>query len=1082
MTDIPLFKDPCEANQLQDRLNQLVNAINSKLSSGGGYNPGAVTITGGTINGTAIGSVTPSTGSFTALNATSGFINGDGIVTLTAAQSVSNKAFTTSSWTGGTIAGAIINSSTVGLTTPAAAKFTTATLTTSLIFPDSTVQTTAAVNNADVNLRHVRIACVATSIYGTNYSQWTNFVTRYGAFVFGTLNGGNAGQQAEDCANHFHTNVVSQDPAICMLAIASNDFLGGLPTDAPVPGRGSIANAKFYLVRIIEQARAAGIRVAITTEPYRNPPQTGVNSNPIYWNSTYLPALVASYNDPNIILIDTAGVLANTTTGVSLTPIPQTNGTGTNGASSFVVASATGITLGMYCYANSGALTTPTTGCRVIGISGTTITFSGTISGTLNETIYFYSTFIDNVHPSPIGASAQADLIYTSMNAAGWLPTYHSPKPLTSDASAAGIDNLIANGTLEGGSSAGVGTGWTNTFTSPSITTNANFIGSVQQVTLAPGDASGKLLFTPSANVITYRGRWIYVSCKVAFANFAANGAICDVRGTFDQAAPALPSQFTAAFNQPVYYSNVSWADGVYTFTSRFKVPQNASSFGFLITNTLPFPSGAASTGTIQVGEVACFDNDNPLEDRTPTSPATVIGSGSVSAYVISPYDSYLGMDATAGSVSKALPAATAWTGRKITVKKTDASVNTITITGAVDGSSVLSAQYQFATFTSDGTNINLIGASSGGSPGGSTTQFQYNNAGAFAGAAGLTYNSGTTSVTLTSAAAAALSVGPNGATTPVLSVNASTASTVAGIQFIGGAAGAGMTMQVTSSAGQADESGTWAAKGAGNLTLNATNGGVNLQGQVTMTNGGTVCFIAGYQTKFTNNNRGANLPGFLYNAAGSGGIVPSTDINTIQFNTSVTQNYQTGAKATQTDFFIGVPTLTANAASAVTQSRNVYISGAPIASTNITQTASMAHFVDGNNVGAGTTNSYTEYLVAQSGATNNYIASWNGSVGEVLRVRTDGQIFLLTTITASGTNGAQTINKPSGTVNFAAAATSLVVTNSLCTANSIIIATVRSNDTTMKSVQAVPAAGSFTLFANAAATAACSVGWLIIN
>jgi len=85
-------------------------------------------------------------------------------------------------------------------------------------------------------------------------------------------------------------------------------------------------------------------------------------------------------------------------------------------------------------------------------------------------------------------------------------------------------------------------------------------------------------------------------------------------------------------------------------------------------------------------------------------------------------------------------------------------------------------------------------------------------------------------------------------------------------------------------------------------------------------------------------------------------------------------------------------------------------------------------------------------------------------------------------TVTAAGTTGAQTINKNAGTVNFAAAATSLVVTNSRVTANSIVIATVATDDTTMKSVIAVAGAGSFTLTANAAATAETRVNWLVIN
>lgn len=89
--------------------------------------------------------------------------------------------------------------------------------------------------------------------------------------------------------------------------------------------------------------------------------------------------------------------------------------------------------------------------------------------------------------------------------------------------------------------------------------------------------------------------------------------------------------------------------------------------------------------------------------------------------------------------------------------------------------------------------------------------------------------------------------------------------------------------------------------------------------------------------------------------------------------------------------------------------------------------------------------------------------------------------IYLSRTITPGGTTGAQTINKSTGSVNFAIGATSLVVTSSYVAANSIIIATVATNDATMKSVQVVAASGSFTIYANAAATAETRVNFLII-
>ena len=85
-------------------------------------------------------------------------------------------------------------------------------------------------------------------------------------------------------------------------------------------------------------------------------------------------------------------------------------------------------------------------------------------------------------------------------------------------------------------------------------------------------------------------------------------------------------------------------------------------------------------------------------------------------------------------------------------------------------------------------------------------------------------------------------------------------------------------------------------------------------------------------------------------------------------------------------------------------------------------------------------------------------------------------------TVTTGGTTGAQTINKNAGSINFAAADASKVVTNARVSASSIIVATVATNDATMTSVQVVAAAGSFTLYANSAATAETRVNFLVIN
>lgn len=97
--------------------------------------------------------------------------------------------------------------------------------------------------------------------------------------------------------------------------------------------------------------------------------------------------------------------------------------------------------------------------------------------------------------------------------------------------------------------------------------------------------------------------------------------------------------------------------------------------------------------------------------------------------------------------------------------------------------------------------------------------------------------------------------------------------------------------------------------------------------------------------------------------------------------------------------------------------------------------------------------------------------------------------LYLDKTIIADASPGAQTINKPCGSVVFSIGAPSLVVTNNLAVAptivniGSIITATVRTNDSTMKSVAVVCTAdGSFTLFPNAAPTGVCRVDFAIIT
>ena len=101
-------------------------------------------------------------------------------------------------------------------------------------------------------------------------------------------------------------------------------------------------------------------------------------------------------------------------------------------------------------------------------------------------------------------------------------------------------------------------------------------------------------------------------------------------------------------------------------------------------------------------------------------------------------------------------------------------------------------------------------------------------------------------------------------------------------------------------------------------------------------------------------------------------------------------------------------------------------------------------------------------------------------STGTVSYLNVASNLAISNTI-ATGT-GAQTINKPAGQIIFGPADSSIVVTNNLVNTNSIIIATVATNDTTLKSVQVVAGSQQFTVYPNALATGNTSVNWLVIN
>jgi hypothetical protein len=89
------------------------------------------------------------------------------------------------------------------------------------------------------------------------------------------------------------------------------------------------------------------------------------------------------------------------------------------------------------------------------------------------------------------------------------------------------------------------------------------------------------------------------------------------------------------------------------------------------------------------------------------------------------------------------------------------------------------------------------------------------------------------------------------------------------------------------------------------------------------------------------------------------------------------------------------------------------------------------------------------------------------------------------TTASAAVTTGALSTSLPAGRCTIAAASSSVVVTNPLVDVNSKIFAVINqaaADGTLLRVERIVPAAGSFTIYGTANATAAVSIDWAILG
>ena len=219
-------------------------------------------------------------------------------------------------------------------------------------------------------------------------------------------------------------------------------------------------------------------------------------------------------------------------------------------------------------------------------------------------------------------------------------------------------------------------------------------------------------------------------------------------------------------------------------------------------------------------------------------------------------------------------------------------------------------------------------------------------------------------------------------------------------------------------------------------ITNNTTRYSISGGGAFVSTGGPNVVFQTFTQAV---NTTGASV-GFLWTAGAHTSQTTATEVTDINWDLSPVMKMVDGTVATQRAFRIQGRTYTPQ-------------------TTALTLTEASTLFVSPSVAGAGTT------------ITNNYA------------IKSTGKLGFTFTYTAGGTNGNQTINFPTGSLNIAAAGTTVTLTNNLITTNSVVYPVLMTNDTTATSVKsAVVTAGQVVFTLNAACTAAVQIGFIVFN
>lgn len=272
----------------------------------------------------------------------------------------------------------------------------------------------------------------------------------------------------------------------------------------------------------------------------------------------------------------------------------------------------------------------------------------------------------------------------------------------------------------------------------------------------------------------------------------------------------------------------------------------------------------------------------------------------------------------------------------------------------------------------------------------------------------------------ITSSSANALTIGANGATNPVLKINANTASVATGIEIIGAAAAGGVSLSAISSG--TNENLTISSKGgSGSLFLN----GGNISA---LQSGGTSCVTASRtQVAQTTGSRDfTSNTAFVSTLVAASSLPTTSEVTGVYYNLSATQTHAAGTITTQRDFRIRPSTHAFASASTMTNWYGAYIDATAVNGTNATVTNATTLFV-GSPTGA-TNNVSIEAtgLIKTSGITVGNSAAADTNTLDWYQEGTFTPVIIGNTTAGTGTYSIQTAqytrigNRVDFTVNLA--------------------------------------------------------------